>query len=170
MCDLYAHICHTQRHATTLHGGEAQTQGHTGTHTQKPASGDNGGWKDTTGGDADERRRRRRDDQVLEQLSATDTLKDNPRFLSPHVRVESIPKGFPRAKAEVFSAWHIGRPLFRGIHSGDHNRWRVQPRQVKRRLSPMPRGLGRFELNRFNGRSCCRLERYYSPSYQLASL
>ena len=85
VCDLYAHICHTQRHATTLHGGEAQTQGHTGTHTQEPASGDNGGWKDTTGGDADERRRRRRDDQVLEQLSATDTLKDNPRAVSPHM-------------------------------------------------------------------------------------
>ena len=90
--------------------GEAQTQGHTGTHTQKPASGDNGGWKDTTGGDADERRRRRRGDQVLEQLPATDTLKDNLRVVSPHINVfGKFPKGFSRAE----QGWGLQRKLHR---------------------------------------------------------
>ena len=35
--------------------------------------------------------------------------------------------GFPQPKLRVFGARHIGRPLFRGIHSGDHNHRQAQP-------------------------------------------
>ena len=77
LCATYTHIYATHNDTRPPSTGGRHRHRGTQAHTQKPASGDNGGWKDTAGGDADERRRCRRDDQVLEQLSATDTLKDN---------------------------------------------------------------------------------------------
>ena len=54
-------------HTTTLHTGEAQTQGHTSTHTHTGARQmrNNGGWRDTTEGYVDQRGRCSQDDQVL---------------------------------------------------------------------------------------------------------
>ena len=91
LCATYTHIYATHNDTRPPSTGGRHRHRGTQAHTQKPASGDNGGRKDTTGGRADERRRRRRDDQVLEQLSATDTLKDNPRVVSPHMCAESTP-------------------------------------------------------------------------------
>ena len=84
---------------------------------------DNGGWRDTTDGYVDQRGRCtvRLIGSLLEQLSATDTLRDNLRIVSPHIHMcRKYPEGISPSQG-----WGLQRKLHRSV--GIFTPWGPQP-------------------------------------------